>query len=326
VDILARDYGDTIALLDCLGLEYSIYLKVPGSKLGKILSLPIGVLAAYDILKRVNPDLIVDAGLYGVYTARLLGKKCLIFSDSEPTPIQFIMMIPFVDRIITPSCFGKNLGKKHLRVKGYKELAYLHPNHFAPNPDVLDLLGVRNDEGYAILRFNAFDAVHDIGIKGFSDSQKRTLVNQLSKHVRVFISSEARLPSDLERYSIKVPKHRIHDALYYARLLVADTQTMVTEAAILGTPAVRFNTFVRDTDMGNFVELEKEYGLVANFDNADEAIAKAVEIVSTRDSKMEWTKRSQEMINDKIDVADFMSRLIGEYPKSLETLSENCMI
>ena len=42
-------------------------------------------------------------------------------------------------------------------------------------------------------------------------------------------------------------------------MVVADTQTIVTEAAVLGTPAIRYNSFAGENDMGNFVELEQKY-------------------------------------------------------------------
>jgi predicted glycosyltransferase len=44
---------------------------------------------------------------------------------------------------------------------------------------------------------------------------------------------------------------------------------MTTEAAVLGTPAIRCNSFVGKRDMGNFIELEKKYGLIFNFDSVE---------------------------------------------------------
>ena len=67
-------------------------------------------------------------------------------------------------------------------------------------------LKINQNEDYVLLRFNAFDAVHDLGISGFSIDQKRLLVNELSKHARVFISSELKLPDDFDKYLLENSK------------------------------------------------------------------------------------------------------------------------
>lgn len=95
--ILARNYGDTVNLLDEIGFEYFVYANVPTSKYGKILALPFNVLKAYNFLRKKKPDLLIGMGVYSAYTSQLLNKKCIIFNDSEPTPFQFMLFKPFVD-------------------------------------------------------------------------------------------------------------------------------------------------------------------------------------------------------------------------------------
>jgi hypothetical protein len=217
------------------------------------------------------------------------------------------MLMPLVDRIITPSSFRINLGPKHVRVRSYKELAYLHPDFFKPNPATLQEVGIRSNERFALLRFNALDAVHDFGVKGFTLNEKRQLLNELSKYVRVFVSSESPLPDDLARHELRIAKHKIHDMIFYAALVVADTQTVVTEAAILGTPAIRCNSFVGADDMGNFVELERDYGLVLNFQDPQSAIKKACELAQDPESKRLWRIKAESMLLSKVNLVRFMS-------------------
>jgi len=73
-----------------------------------------------------------------------------------------------------------------------------------------------------------------------------------------------------------LPVEAIHDLLAFADCYVGDSQTMATEAAVLGTPAVRTSAFVGDDDMSNFRELETEYGLLQSFADEDAAIDRAV--------------------------------------------------
>ena len=67
----------------------------------------------------------------------------------------------------------------------------------------------------------------------------------------------------------------IHDAEYYAQLLVTDAGTMLTEAAILGTPGIHCSGFVAKRCLGNLIELEEKYQLTFNYSEPDQAIAKA---------------------------------------------------
>jgi uncharacterized protein len=318
--ILARDYGDTVNLLEEMNFKYFIYANVPDSKYGKILALPFNVLTAYNFLRKKNPELLVGMGVYSAYTSQLLHKRCIIFNDSEPTPYQFMLFKPFVDVILTPSSFTIDLGPKHIKFNSLKEIAYLHKNYFTPDETIYDFLGINQNEDYVLLRFNAFDAVHDIGINGFSIDQKRILVNELSKYARVFISSELEMPDDFNKYLLKIPKYRIHDILYYAKLVVADTQTITTESAVLGTPVVRFNSFVGKKDMGNFIELENKYHLIYSFNDPEKAIAKALELIQEPNLKNEWKEKRDKLLVDKIDTTQFLANFIGNYPESLNNI------
>jgi predicted glycosyltransferase len=179
-------------------------------------------------------------------------------------------------------------------------------------------LKLKPGEKYVILRFNVFDAIHDIGKHGFSVSDQFSLVKELEKYARVFISPERVLPAELEKYVLPISSDRIHHALFYAQLLVTDTQTMTTEAAVLGTPAVRCNNFVGPNDMGNFVELEQKYDLIYSFPQSGQAIQKALELIQRPDLKAQWEQKRQKLLKDKIDVTRFMVDIIENYPASLE--------
>lgn len=320
--VLARNYGDTLQLLDELGFNYYMYSNVPDSKYGKIINFPFSVLSAFRYLRRQKPDILIGIGLYSTYTSLFLRKPCVIFTDSEPTNFQFMLLKPIVKAIITPSSFKMDLGPKHIKINTYKEFAYLHANYFKPDPAIYDLLAISEKSDFVLLRFNAFDAVHDMGIKGFTIEEKRTLVKEIEKYYKVFISSETDLPEDLQKYAIKIPKHKIHNVIYYAKMVVADTQTIITEAAVLGTPAIRYNTFAGEHDMGNFIELEKKYDLVYSFNDANKAINKVIELVQRPKLKKEWVQKRNRLLANKTDATEFMVSFIENYPESLSKALE----
>jgi predicted glycosyltransferase len=317
--ILSRNSGDTLNLLNELEIKNIVYSEPRTTKWNKLFNLPLDIINASKIINKFDPELIFGFGIYESYTGLLTGKPVIIFNDSEPKAnrysyaIQFKLFMPFIQTLITPSSFTQNLGKKHIKVESYKELAYLHPKYFKPKKDIFNILGLKNNEDYAVLRFNAFSAVHDMGIKGFTDEEKIYLVKELEKYMKVFISSESGVPSIIRDRIMNIPKSRIHDVLAFAKILVTDTQTMATEAAIIGTPTIRCNKFVGLNDMGNFLELENKYSLLFNYADSKKAINKAIELVNEPMLKNNWKIKSEQIFKDKIDITNFIVIFIKNY-------------
>lgn len=204
----------------------------------------------------------------------------------------------------------KNIGEKQIRYNGYHELAYLHPNYFTPNPEVLDELGLNKDETFIILRFVSWNASHDVGQHGINN--KIEFVKNLEKYGKVLITSEGELDGLLEKYRIRTSPEKLHDLLYYASLYVGDGATTATECAILGTPSIYVSSLVGT--MGNFIELENNYGLIFNYNDPDKALEKAVELIQKPNLKEDWKQKRDQLLKDKIDVTAFMVELIESYP------------
>lgn len=323
--LFARDYGETIQLLNEFELKYFVYSKPGKSKYSKIMDVPFALFKATCQLLRCPPDLILGFGIYGVFSSIFLRKPCIVFGDSEPRinllqSIHYKMFMPFVNTIITPTFFLDDLGPKQVKINSCKELAYLHPDYFRPNEEIFDLLQLKRDENYALIRFNDFDGTHDFGIRGFKLRDKIELVKLLSEYTKIFISFEGDAPKEIERYKLTIPKSMIHDVLYYAQLFVTDTQTMSMEAAILGTPVIRSNSFVGNKDMGGLIEFEKKYGLIFNIKDPKIAIRKAEELIQKPNLKKEWRDKREILLEDKCDITKFMVRFIENYP---QTFKEN---
>ncbi len=209
-------------------------------------------------------------------------------------------------RICIPYALKEGFGSKTLRYPGYHELAYLHPRRFAPDPSIYAELGLKEGDKFFVVRLVGFQAHHDVGHSGLSLAAKRKLVELLNKYGRVFISSESELPPEFEEYRITVAPHRIHNMLYYATMLIADSQTMTTEAAVLGTPAIRCNTFVGRCS--TLQELEHRYGLTYGFrpEHEERMFININELLSMENLKEEWQRRRQKMLREKIDVTEWI--------------------
>ncbi|HTY46093.1 MAG TPA: hypothetical protein VMB46_00300 [Methanomassiliicoccales archaeon] len=318
--ILYRDYGETKSLVQENKQHYFEYSHNTPSLLMKSMMIPVDVLRACRYLKDQGVDLVTGFGVYDCFSASLLGIPCIVFNDSEPYinstySIQYRVFMPFTNILVTPSFFDMDLGPKQIKVNSVKETAYLHPKYFSPDKSIFKLLDLNEGERYAIFRFNSFDAGHDIGISGFNPEQKRELVQRIGSRMRVFISSEAKVDPSLSAYMIKIPKSRIHDALSFASLVVTDTQTIATEAAILGTPVIRSNAFVGPKDMGIFKELERRH-LLFNFQDSRQAIEKADEMSKNiGEYKAQWMRESERFLQESGCITDFMVEVITRYPE-----------
>ena len=327
INIYLRDYGETISLANLMKLKFKIFAKMPISKFKKILYIPYALFAAYMELRLFDPDLVIGGGVIEVYASFLLSKKCIIFTDGEPRTsraqaIQLKLCMPIVGTIITPSCYMDDLGEKHIRVNSYKELAYLHEGYYNPDLKILESISIKESDLFVLLRFNAFDSLHDFGIKGFTEDSSCTIVRELSNRCKVLISSEKDLPLEYSDKLIKVPKNKIHDVIYFAKILIGDTGTMTTEAACLGTPAIMLHPLAHK--FGNFVELEEKYELIFCFErNIDDVLNKAFELLEHPNLKDEWKTKRERLLKDKIKMTPFMVWFIENYPDSLMVVKDD---
>jgi predicted glycosyltransferase len=199
-----------------------------------------------------------------------------------------------------------------VRFNGFFELAYLHPEYFTPDPSVLDEIGLAPGDRYIIVRFVSWEASHDVGQHGIRD--KVGLVKMLEQYGRVLITSEGALPPELKPYQIRVSPEKLHDLLYYATLYVGEGGTTAAEAAVLGTPSVYISSLVGK--MGNFIDLEENYGALYSFTDESAALSKMVKLLENTVIKDNWRSKREQLLEDKIDVTSFMIWFIENYPRS----------
>ena len=317
VKILAWAKDLAIYLLNFYGFEYEIVGKNYKGLAKKAYGMLMSDLNVLRVAKKFKPDILAWGGPYLAHVSKLIGKPHIGFTDTEHAGLANWLSNPFSDVIVTPACYkGKINPKKHVTYNGYEELTYLHPNYFKPDPAVLDDLGLDKNDRYIILRFVSWQASHDIGEHGFELTDLRSYIRELENYGKVFITSEAGLEDDFEKYKIKVPPEKMHDLLYYATMYIGEGAAMATEAGILGTPSIYVSSLVGT--MGNFEELEKRYGLVYAFQNSTFALEKALEVLDITNIKEKWRKKREKLLEEKIDVTKFMTEFIENYPQSFE--------
>lgn len=304
-------------LIETLLDHYGIYHEPLATHTSGIVSL-VRTQLAFEarLLSRARafrPDVMTAVGEPAVpHVASLIGARSVIWTDSGDAAPLNRLGTPFADVVCTPRCLDADYGEKQRRYDGYHELAYLHPDRFEPDPEALRESGIDPDERYFVCRFVAWEASHDVGKSGLSARAKRRIIDYLDGQGTVYVTSEGVVPEDLQSYESTIPPQLIHDLLWSADLYIGDSQTMATEAAVLGTPAVRSNDFAGAGDMGNFVELE-EYGLLVSTADEERAIDHVTRLAGDETATDRWRERRERLLAEKIDVTEFaVDVLTGE--------------
>ena len=324
--IMVKDIPLAKSLMDIYGIEYIDLGGKKDSLIGKGLSQINYNRKALQLVIKHKIDLGIGSSITLAHVSKLTKMKSIILDDDddEVQPLFVKYAHPFADVILSPeSLIGHRKNRKTIFYAGFHELAYLHPNRFLPDENVLSEVGLKKGEPFFVMRFNVFKAHHDVGINGISLANKLELIKLLKLYGPVYITTEREIEPELKQYQLPVSPEKAHSLMYYATMFLGDSQTMTSEAAVLGTPAIRMNSFV-----GRIAYLEEEehkYGLTYGFnpDQFDKMASKIKELLGIPNIKGEWQKRCQKMLADKIDVTAFMVWFVENYPQSAKIMKEN---
>lgn len=301
-------------LLEKYGFNYKIIGYKAQGTINKIRNICKFSYRILDVSKVFKPNLFLSHGsMYAGIAAKLLNKPHIALEDSGNME-QLRLSKPVSSIILTPDVLSVNLGKKQIIYKSYHELFYLYPNYFKPDRSVLNILNISENDAYAVVRFVSWGASHDRNQFGFSDSEKHELIQILLKKMKVFISSEKKLPSELEKYKIPIPFDRIHDALAFADIYIGEGATMASEAGILGTPSIYVSSIRRC-----YNDDQEKYGTLINITPGKDTLLR-INAVLKKVNKSNTIQRSKEMIKEKIDPTQLLFWFIEHYPKSIKIL------
>ena len=276
----------------------------------------------YQLARKIKPDLLLSfASPYLASLARLIKKPMIVFDDTEQNRLVQKMYAPVAAAIVVPDCFGKTLSQSQFNFNGYYELAYLCPRYFQPDPSIFSALRAAPRKKFVLLRFVSWKAVHDINRRGLGDDQKQKLAAAFSGLARIFISSEGPLPKELEPLRLNVSPQLIHQVMTRASLVFSEGATMAAEAAVLGIPTI----YCSDLKPGYIKELEQKHGLLSAFSRIgfQAAMARGMEILQDEGVyKQALLKKRDKMLEQSIDVVEFMAWFIDRFPESVKVLSK----
>lgn len=270
-------------------------------------------------------DLGLSSGLVLGHVSKLARMEAFMFDDDDDVVEPLIVKYghPVSHVVFTPQSIKRKTSHA-IYYAGTHELSYLHPNRFTPDKSVLEKAGLKEGERFFIMRFVAMKGHHDVGQSGLSKEQKLRLVELLKPYGRVIITSERAAEPEFEPYRLPVPPEDIHSLMAYCSMFVGDSQTMTSEAAVLGVPALKCNTFANRLSVPNM--LEQQYGLCYAYspEDFDKMCTHIKQLLAMEPQVLQsqWQHKRQLFLQEHIDVTAFFAWFIGNYPESRTIMRE----
>ncbi|GAB7011589.1 hypothetical protein [Halorubrum trueperi] len=312
VVVSSRDKELTTDLLDAFDVPHTVLSAMGDRKAALVSEWALRGVRTLRYDRRFDPDVVVSRlSPTAVASATLTGAGSVAFHDHEGTNRLAGALAPFLDRLCTPASFEADFGAPHRRHPGVQELAYLHPDRFEPDRDRLREHGVDPDSPYFVLRFVSMGAHHDVGLTGIGPAARRRLVETLAGRGPVYVSDEAAGEADPPAEAVPVPPALMHDLLSEAALFVTDSNTMATEAGLLGTPVVRSGAYAATDEFSNFAVLGAA-GLVESVADESAAVDRAAELAADPDSGERWRRRRDAYVRGAVDVTDHIVETVLE--------------
>lgn len=290
-----------------------------GSRFSIIASYLKRIVHIAPIILRKKPDLLVGTDATIAQLGKLFGinRITIIEDDYEVVKKLASVTYPLTQTILCPEiCQVGPWTEKKVGYKGYMKLGYLHPAVFVPNSQIRQTYNL--PERYVLIRLTGLLAYHDEGIRGIGLNLLQRLVDLLeSKGMAVKITTEAAIDSRFDRFLLKISPNDMHHVLAQATLLISEGQSMCVEAAMLGVPSIRYSDFVGKISV--LEELEHTYALTYGIQVGDEEglFSRLTELLEHNELSKVFRQKRQQMLNDKINVTDFLVWFLENYPQSL---------
>lgn len=303
VKVTARRKDVTLNLLDAYDIPFEVLSHESRSRIGAVQELIVRTRRLVRVCKEFQPDIVMGImGVSAVPAGRLARCSTAVLYDTEIARQSNRFIFPIADYVITPECFSAPVHGNHVTYNGYHELAYLHPSRFRPDSAALRDFGLSAKEPFVLVRLVSRSASHDVGDRWMSHDQQMRMVDELAKHARVVVSSETELSTNLNALRLTGPVEKIHHVIAQSRLVLGESATMASEAAVLGTPAV----LISHTSRGYIDDLSSRYGLVERVspDQWESGLRRAISYLSAAPEV--YIGAQQQLLRDHIDVTGWL--------------------
>jgi predicted glycosyltransferase len=317
VEITIRDRGIVGPLLRTYGLSYTVASRPRTGLIGSALELLIHNWHVLVRSLKTRPNYLIGTSVSVAHVGFVLRRTSIVLNedDADYVPLFSRITYPFATRVVTPAILRDRKAANYRPHNSYHELAYLHPDQFTPDPSILEQLGVTLGERYFVIRLVSLTAHHDVGVQGLGLPQIERLISLLKPHGKVFVNAESKLPPSLAFYAFRAPPETMHSVLAFATMLISDSQTMTMEAAVLGRPAIRSNSFVGKCSV--IEDLEQRYRLAWGFtpQQFDAMLTTIAELLEDDQLDATMAERRVRLLREKDNLTQWLIEQIDrEFP------------
>jgi predicted glycosyltransferase len=301
VEVTARDYAQTLGLLELHGMEYTLFGRHPGaSRSRKVLALLQRTSQLRRWARRQGFDLAVAHGSNDLALAAALDRiPAVNLFDYEFAIQQHHIGCRLARRVITPDAipparlarFGAS-GEKLLQYPGLKEEYYLAD--FEPDPTVLDRLGVDRKRVVVVVRPPPDVSLYHRKSNPLFPRVLDYLGDRPEVHAVVIPRTDAQRQHVRE---LGLPSVLVPDAAVDAQSLIAASDLVVSAGGSMNREAVALGVPVYTTYGGRLGGVDES--LIRTGRLRPLSDARALEL-QKRTGALEWPRRDPGLLVDMI--------------------------
>lgn len=265
-----------------------------------------------------RPDLMIGTSAEIAHVGFFLGIPNIFVNEDDVAVVPLVGKVihPFARHLLAPDVCDTGNRQKTISYPSYHELAYLHPDLFKADIHIASKY-IDTAQRSFLIRFAKLTAHHDTGIRGIGSEIAMQIIKMLEPHGKIYITSERALEPQFEPYRLAIRSADIHHVMAFTDIYIGDSQTMAAEAGCLGIPFIRCNDFVGR--IGYLRDLEDHYRLGFGIKPSEpgKLLQTLNDILHYPDRKAEWSNRRNKMLSEKLELTSYITKLIENYPDSV---------
>jgi predicted glycosyltransferase len=239
IKLIVQDRGNLTSMLKYeYGLPYKLIGRRQSSILGNILNLIVRDISLLNYFQSTPCDVVTGVGSVNLtHAAFVFRKPSVMFEDDVEYKLAYYSYKYFATNIVMPDCIHET-NKNILTYKGFKELAYLHPNYFQPSKSILKEYDL-TPKNYIFIREVSNTTLNYSGLKEGLLSKVCPYLKDMGFDIVLSLENKE-IKRQYKDYCtiLKEPVRDIHSLLHYASLTIASGDSMSRESCLVGTPAI----------------------------------------------------------------------------------------
>ncbi|MEZ4840435.1 MAG: DUF354 domain-containing protein [Flavobacteriaceae bacterium] len=238
IHIIYRDRGKIEKILKYELGDFEI-TKIGEHKMGFLKKIVYQLLRDFQIgpfIKKNEIDLVVCFGSTAAIGTWLVKRPYLAFDDDFEYKIPFYHANWFSTKHIYPDLIEFE-NSKTVKYKGFKELAYLHPNYLKTSYNILDKYTIKP---------NSYVFIREIANVSLNYQDSNSILNKVIKKIKdkgldIVLSLEDKSKTD--QYAsdciiLQEPVADIYSLMRYALFAISSGDTVARETSLLGVPTI----------------------------------------------------------------------------------------